>query len=241
MKLEPLGIKHIDFVFSDRSISVYHDGGVEPVTEALGSLQMGSSLLGTEEVLAPSANAEGDEKKMLRLVLLINFGFFILEAATGVIAHSMGLVADSLDMLADALIYGLSLSAVGAAVAYKKMIGKTSGYLQLGLAVFGLLEVVRRVMGFGDTPGFKMMIIISALAFIGNYISLVILRRSKSQDVHIKASQIFTSNDILANIGVIAAGLLVYLTQSRYPDLIVGSIIFLIVARGSYRILQLSK
>jgi Co/Zn/Cd efflux system component len=56
-----------------------------------------------------------------------------------------------------------------------------------------------------------------------------------------QASMIFTSNDVIVNIGVIIAGLLVLLTDSNYPDLIVGIIIFGIVARGSMRILKLGK
>jgi Co/Zn/Cd efflux system component len=56
-----------------------------------------------------------------------------------------------------------------------------------------------------------------------------------------QASMIFTSNDVIVNIGVIIAGALVYFTQSKYPDLIVGAIVFLLVAKGSVRILKLSK
>ena len=56
-----------------------------------------------------------------------------------------------------------------------------------------------------------------------------------------QASMIFTSNDIIINIGVIIAGVLVYFTASKYPDLIIGGIIFLIVVRGALRILKLSK
>ena len=56
-----------------------------------------------------------------------------------------------------------------------------------------------------------------------------------------KASMIFTANDVIINIGVIIAGVLVYFMQSKYPDLIIGSIVFLIVVRGAIRILKLSK
>jgi copper chaperone CopZ len=41
--------------------------------------------------------------------------------------------------------------------------------------------------------------------------------------------------------GVILAGILVLLTQSRYPDLIVGSMVFIIVIRGAIRMIQLGK
>ena len=56
-----------------------------------------------------------------------------------------------------------------------------------------------------------------------------------------QASMIFTSNDVIINVGVILAGVLVYLTDSKIPDLVIGSIVFVIVARGAYRILQISK
>jgi len=56
-----------------------------------------------------------------------------------------------------------------------------------------------------------------------------------------QATMIFTSNDIIINTGVILAGVLVLLSQSKYPDLIIGTIVFLIVVRGAFRILQLGK
>jgi Co/Zn/Cd efflux system component len=54
-----------------------------------------------------------------------------------------------------------------------------------------------------------------------------------------KASWIFSANDVIANVGVILAGLLVTLTGSRYPDLVIGFIIALVVLNGARRILQL--
>ena len=68
-----------------------------------------------------------------------------------------------------------------------------------------------------------------------------LLQKRKSKEAHMQASMIFTSNDIIINSGVITAGLLVNWLNSGYPDLIIGAIVFVIVARGAYRILQLSK
>ncbi len=56
-----------------------------------------------------------------------------------------------------------------------------------------------------------------------------------------QASMIFTSNDVIANIGVIIAGGLVYFTNSKFPDLIIGAIVFILVGQGAMRILKLSK
>ena len=70
----------------------------------------------------------------------------------------MGLVADSLDMFADSIVYGLALFVVGKALFQKRKIARISGYLQLLLAVFGFVEVIRRFLGYGDTPNFRTMI-----------------------------------------------------------------------------------
>ncbi len=109
------------------------------------------------------------------------------------------------------------------------------------LAVFGFVEVLRRFSGAGDEPDFTLMIIISLIALAGNVASLFALRRTRSQDANIRASQIFTSNDVLVNFGVIVAGILVYFTGSKIPDLMIGGLIFCLVGYGAWRILKLSK
>jgi Co/Zn/Cd efflux system component len=109
------------------------------------------------------------------------------------------------------------------------------------LALAGLVEVIRRFISFEQQPDFQTMIYVSAFALIGNAACLYLLQKSKSQEAHMKASMIFTSNDVVINIGVILAGFLVLLTNSKYPDLIIGSIIFLIVTNGAFRILKLGK
>ena len=159
----------------------------------------------------------------------------------GLLANSMGLVADSLDMLADALVYGISLLAVGAAVAKKKQIATLAGYFQMTFAIVGFVEVLRRFFGFAEVPVFQTMIVVSLFALLANGICLYLLQKSKSQEAHMQASMIFTSNDIIINTGVIVAGILVHWTHSSLPDLLIGLIVFLLVMRGARSILQLGK
>ena len=63
----------------------------------------------------------------------------------------------------------------------------------------------------------------------------------QAKEAHMQASMIFTSNDIIINVGVITAAVLVNWLKTGYPDLIIGAIVFVLVAMGAYRILQLSK
>ena len=51
-----------------------------------------------------------------------------------------------------------------------------------------------------------------------------------------RASWIFSKNDVIANLGIIFGGILVYALESRYPDLIIGMFISIIVIRGGIHI-----
>lgn len=243
MKLDGLSnIKSLQFDIPDRKLTVIHSDDYEEISQRLDSLNFGSSLIesvNSDEPVFPDHTVK--ENNLLWTVLGINLFFFFLEMFAGVFARSMGLVADSLDMLADSFVYGLALFAVGGTIIRKKRIAKLSGYFQLLLAILGFAEVIRRFVYMDSLPGFETMIIISLLALCGNAISLYLLQKSKSSEAHMQASMIFTSNDVIANIGVIAAGVVVYLTQSMYPDLIIGTAVFLLVARGAFRILKLSE
>ncbi len=248
MKLEGFeGIKRLNFDLENRDLEVLHTSETEKIKKALSELDLGLGGVVTKEVegkidlSAQDTTADAKDRKLLWTVLAINFGFFIIEMTTGFISRSMGLVADSLDMLADAVVYGLSLWAIGSAVGRKKKVATMSGYFQILLALLGLVEVIRRFLSNEATPDFRIMIIVSILALIANSISLVLLQKSQSKEAHMKASMIFTSNDVIINIGVIIAGVLVLFTNSKYPDLIIGAIVFIIVVRGAVRILKLGK
>lgn len=242
MQLDPIHtVASLQFDLNQRQLTVYHTDGLDEIEAAIGRLKLGSTRLSTEIIDASPISEETEQRKLLWIVLLINFGFFVAEMTYGFLSNSLGLVADSLDMLADAFVYGMSLFAIGGTIGRKKAIAKWSGYLQLGLASLGLLEVVRRFIASEALPDFQTMIVISLLALAGNAVCLWLLQRAQSDEAHMQASKIFTSNDVIINSGVIIAGVLVYLSRSRLPDLVIGSIVFVIVLRGALRILQLAR
>lgn len=244
MKLEGMeNIKALQFDIPQRKLDVIHEGKAEPITKAIDSLNFNSSVLKSAEIddddmLLLQDNRQ--EKNIFITVFLINFFFFALELIYGFVSNSMGLIADSLDMLADAIIFGISIFVVGKAISKKRKVAKISGYFQLTLAVLGMVEVIRRFLGYTETPNYKIMMIISIFALIGNAVGLYLIQKAKSkQEAHIQAGKIFLSNDVAINIGVVVAGALVLITASKIPDLIISTIIFIIVGRGAYRILKL--
>ena len=242
MKLEGIdGIHKLEFDIPNRTLFVFHTGDVNTIHNLIEQLNLGAKVISTNETDNFNYSDESNQRKLLWAVLIINFAFFVIEMSTGIISLSMGLVADSLDMLADSFVYAISLFAVGRGIKRKKKIASIAGYFQSILALTGLIEVIRRFIGFSEVPDFSTMIIVSILALIGNAFCLYLLQKSKSKDAHMQASMIFTSNDVIINLGVITAGILVNLLNSNLPDLIIGIIVFLHVIQGAVRILKLGK
>ncbi len=243
MKLEGYPfVKRLEFDLSNRLVYIFHEGHDHMLEDALHSLALDSLRIdSTIEKRDIWTEDNTHQRDVLRKVLFINFAFFVLEMAFGILSKSMGLVADSLDMLADALVYGMSLMVVGAALERKKKVALGSGIIQIALAIFGLIEIIKRFIGIEVMPDFRSMIGISFLALLANSYCLWLLHRSESRDVHMQASLIFSANDVIINIGVISAGLFVWLFKSNIPDLVIGIIVFLIVIKGAFRIIGLSK
>jgi len=165
---------------------------------------------------------------------------FVVEIIVGWMAQSAGLIADSLDMFADAAVYGLALYAVGHSVKKKLKAAHISGWLQMILALGALSEVLRRFI-FGSDPVSTLMMGFGLVALIANVTCLMLIFKNRESGAHMKASWIFSANDVIANLGVILAGFLVAWTGSRYPDLLIGLIIGVIVLTGARRILQLKS
>jgi copper chaperone CopZ len=240
------GVLRLSFDLDERTLEVLHEGPSEEIAGPLETLGLGSRLVesaqASEAELATGVEASAAaQRRLLWTVLAINAGFFVVEMTAGLLSRSMGLVADSLDMLADAIVYALALWAVGGAVARKKRVATLSGYFQMALAFLGMMEVIRRFVGADAVPDFRTMIVVSLLALVGNSICLYLLQKTRDDEAHIKASMIFTSNDVIINSGVIVAGILVLLTGSKYPDLVIGAIVFVVVIRGAIRILKLGR
>jgi len=177
------------------------------------------------------------ERRTLWVVLAINAAMFVVELALGMRAGSTGLIADSLDMLADAGVYALSLGAVGRSSGRQRRAAVLSGRLQIILAAWVLLDVLRRSV-LGSEPISALMVSIGAVALIANLTCLILVRRHRQGGLHMRASVIFSTNDTLANLGVILAGLLVAWSGSPIPDLVIGTGISLLVLRGGQRILR---
>ncbi|QWZ60386.1 MULTISPECIES: cation transporter [Acinetobacter calcoaceticus/baumannii complex] len=241
-------IQELHFDLPARHLAIYHSVQAEKITQSLQRLGLGAELQQTQphyepvekpkRVRASSSNAA--QKQVLQWLLLINGVMFVIELMAGIIASSTGLIADSLDMFADAAIYGIALFVVGKNLNAQLKAAHLSGWFQFALAMIVLIDVLRRFI-YGSEPVSILMILIGGLALAANISCLYLMKDHKESGAHMKASYIFSANDVIVNLGVIVAGILVAMTGSRYPDLIIGLIIVLFVLNGARKILQLKN
>jgi len=177
------------------------------------------------------------ERRTLWALLTINGAMFIVEVILGWWAESTALIADSLDMFADASVYGVALYAVARSRHIQANAATTSGILQIALGIGVLIEVAHRLF-YGSAPVSALMMVVGTVAFIANVSCLMLIAKHRKGGVHMRASWIFSTNDVIANTGVIISGGLVMYLGNRFPDLIIGAIISVVVIRGGFHILR---
>ena len=180
--------------------------------------------------------ADREQRRTLLWVLGINFSQAALALFVGFVAQSTGLLGAGLDNLGDAAVYGLSIYAVGRAAAAKATAARVSGVLLIGLAVLLLVEVLRRFFTGADPIGWA-MIVTALVNAATNVVCLRLLRKHRDAGVHVTASWIFTTNDMIANLGIALSGVLVMAFGSPLPDLVIGLIVVVFVFRGGREIL----
>jgi hypothetical protein len=245
------GVAAMSFDLAGRTLTLDHAGDANAILKRLLPLGYGAELMTTQclaltnQTTTPSItqamNSASDaqaERQILIWLLAINATMFVVELGAGWWAHSAGLVADAMDMFADAAVYAVALYAVGRAARHQLSAAKLAGGLQMLLAFAALAETARHII-LGSTPAGIAMAGIATLALIANVVCLLLIFRQRHGGVHMRASYIFSANDVLANLGVIVAGLLVSWTASPWPDWIIGSLIGLLVLVGAMRILRL--
>ena len=164
-------------------------------------------------------------RRALWLVVILNVGFGVAELIGGFIADSQALKADALDFLGDGSITFVGLLALRLAESTRARVALTQG-LFLGLLGISVLVMAAWRALNAIPPEAELMGGIGIAALAVNVIAALVLARfRKGGDAQARAIWLFSRNDAINNVAVIAAAALVYWLNSAWPDIIVAVVI----------------
>ena len=177
------------------------------------------------------------ERNALIICFLINAAMFALELYYGLISHSASLLGDSAHNIGDALIILSSMFVMGATLQVKAKVALLKSIIMLIFGILALWYVFQNAMT-GYVPNATPITIVGIFVLIGNVASAMLLLYYRHKDINLKSAYICCRNDAISSVGIIIAGILVGLTQSNMPDLVIGGAIGLLICYSAIRIFK---
>ena len=160
--------------------------------------------------------------KAVRLVALLNLGYFGIEFAVARVIGSVSLFADSIDFLEDAAVNGLILVALGWSNHRRSIVGMVLAAILLAPAVATAWTAWEKFNTLLPPAAMPLSLTgLGALA-INLFCALLLARYRAHKGSLTRAAFLSARNDALANIAIIAAGLVTAMIVSPWPDVIVG-------------------
>jgi Co/Zn/Cd efflux system component len=161
-------------------------------------------------------------RKVVRRVALLNLGYLGVEFAVAVAIGSVSLFADSIDFLEDTSVNFIIVVAIGWTARHRARVGMALAGLLLvpGLAT---LWTAWQKINLPVAPEPVPLTLAGAGALVINMSCALMLARHRHHGGSLtKAAFLSARNDALANIAIIAAGLVTVFVPSAWPDLVVG-------------------
>lgn len=177
------------------------------------------------------------QRSVLLVVLGINATMFVVEVIVGLLTRSNSVLADSLDMFGDAVVYASSLYVLERGRVWQGRVAALKGVIMVVFGLSVLADAVAKALG-SRLPAAGGMGVIGAVALGANLYCLYLLTSHRDDDINMKSVWICSRNDIIANVGLLAAAGGVALLHSRWPDIIVGLIVAGLFLSSAFGVLR---
>jgi Co/Zn/Cd efflux system component len=164
----------------------------------------------------------GGMRRVVRLAAILNLAYFGVEFAVAMAIGSVSLFADSIDFLEDTAVNFLILLALDWSARSRARMGMAlSGVLLVpGVAT---LWTAWRKFTVPVPPSPLPLSLAGAGALAVNLSCAIMLARYRQHSGSLtRAAFLSARNDVLANVAIVAAGVLTAYTRSAWPDLVVG-------------------
>jgi Co/Zn/Cd efflux system component len=192
------------------------------------------------ETSSPNA-VTASMRRIVRLAAILNLTYFGVEFAVALAIGSVSLFADSIDFLEDTAVNLLILLALDWSARYRARMGMVLAAVLLVPGVATLWTAWRKFT-VPVPPSPLPLSLAGGGALVVNLSCAIMLARYRQHSGSLtRAAFLSARNDVLANLAIIAAGLLTTYTRSAWPDLVVGLGIAAMNADAAKEIYQLAR
>lgn len=180
-------------------------------------------------------------RRAVKLVGLLNLGYFGVEFAVALAIGSVALFADSVDFLEDASVNFLIFIGLG---------WSRTARARLGMGLSAIIMVPALATLWTAWQQFNNPVVPAPIpltltglgALAVNAACALILTRFRNHEGSLtRAAFLSARNDVLANIAIIGTGLATALTRSSWPDLITGLAIAALNAGAAFEIHEAAR
>jgi cobalt-zinc-cadmium efflux system protein len=160
--------------------------------------------------------------------------FMVVEVVAGLLANSLALLSDAGHMFTDVMGLGMALAAIQVASRGTERRHRTFGLYRLeilaalanavllfGVAVYVLIEAIRR---FGDPPDVLgvPMLVVASLGLVANLVAFALLREGSKESLNVEGAYLEVLSDTIGSVGVIIGAIVLEATGWEYIDPIIG-------------------
>lgn len=183
-----------------------------------------------------------------KIGIFINIIFVIVEALYGYLSNSMALVADAGHNLSDVM--ALVFSWIAIILSRRKPTSKFTYGFRRSTILIALLNTVLLLVAvaiiaweaidrIGKPVEIKSgsVIIVAFVGIIVNGFTAWLFHKDKKHDLNVKSAFVHFVADALVSIGVVVAGVLIYITGLVWIDILVSFIIIAVILYSTYHLL----
>ncbi len=180
-------------------------------------------------------------RRTVILVAVLNLAYFGVEFGVARTIGSVSLFADSVDFLEDASLNTLIAVALGWTARHRAWLGTALAGVLLVPSIATLWSAWTKFHApLPPAPGRLSIVAAGALA-VNLCCASLLVRHRKHGGSLVRAAFLSSRNDVLANVVMIAAGLITALTRSGWADLSVGLAIAWLNADSALKVYRAAR
>ncbi|PLY06203.1 MAG: cation transporter [Arcobacter sp.] len=189
------------------------------------------------------------DKKVLKIALIITFVTMIAEFIFGFLSNSLALISDAIHMFTHS--FALIISLIAIIIASKKApVEKTFGYYRVEVLaafingitivlsiIWILYEAVERYFNPSEID-LKTAGIVALVGLIVNIVTGVILMQGDKENINLKSAFIHMLSDALSSVAIIIGYVVIYYTSWYFIDILLAVLVAFVIGKWAYSVLK---